>query len=245
MSSMILTIVIGLIVIFCAGMVQGLTSFGFGLLSLPILSLFMPLKLIVPVLIIFSLIINSMILFKIKEYVNLRRIVILIIFGIIGTPLGTYLLIILNENTLKLVIGILITISAIAMWKGYKIKVKNEKLSYIPVGFLSGILNGSVSLSGPPIILFLTNQGVEKQIFRANLTSYFLVLNIITIPTYLVSGIITKEVIKYSIYLLPGLILGVLLGIKLGNKVNEAIFKKLTLVLMIVMGILSIVSSLA
>ncbi|MTI66221.1 MAG: sulfite exporter TauE/SafE family protein [Firmicutes bacterium] len=234
----------GIVIILISGLIQGMTSFGFSLLALPLLGLILPIKIVVPILVIYSLVINAIIIYKIREDVHLGRIKYLIIAGIISTPLGTYLLLILNENTLKVVIGIIISISAISMLKGYKINIesKRENISYIPVGLISGILNGSVSLSGPPVILFLANQGVKKQIFRANLTSYFLILNIITIPTYFFGGLITKDVINHTIILFPALIIGVLLGIKLGNKVDEKIFKKLTLILVISMGILSIIS---
>ncbi|MTI46734.1 sulfite exporter TauE/SafE family protein [Sporosalibacterium faouarense] len=235
-------IIIGLIIIFLAGMIQGITSFGFSLLAVPLLGLFLPLQIVVPMLVIYSLFLNSIILFNVKNHVNLRKIAILVIAGIIGTPLGTYLLKALDENILKVSVGIIVTLSAVAFLRGFKIHVKNEKLSFIPVGFISGLLNGSVSLSGPPIILFLTNQGVEKQTFRANLTSYFWVLNLITIPTYIVSDLITKDVITYTSYLFPALIIGVLSGIKIGNKVDEGLFKKMTLVLIVFMGVLSIIS---
>lgn len=238
-----LIILIGFIIIFIAGMIQGITSFGFSLLAVPLLGLIIPLKLIVPILVIFSLIMNSMILYKIKEYVNLKKIALLILSAIIATPIGANILISVDENLLKIIVGVVVTISAIAFYFGYKVKLKNEKLAYIPVGVLSGLLNGSVSLSGPPVIIFLTNQGVGKQVFRSTLTAYFWILNIMTIFTFISKGIITKEVMKYSTYLLPALVLGVALGIKLGNKVKEETFEKLTVVLIIIMGILSIITS--
>lgn len=241
-GSTIIHIAIGLVVIFSAGLIQGITSFGFSLLAVPLLGIFLPLKVVVPILVIYSLIMNSIILYYIREHINIKKISILVIAGIVGTPFGTHLLTILDENMLKVMVGVIVTISAIINRYGYRVRVKNESLSYIPVGLVSGLLNGSVSLSGPPIIVFLTNQGVEKQVFRANLTSYFWILNIITIPTFFLSGLITKNVLSYTLYLFPGLIAGVLLGLKLGNKVNEGYFKRLTLGLVTFMGILSIVS---
>ncbi|WP_069650718.1 sulfite exporter TauE/SafE family protein [Caloranaerobacter ferrireducens] len=235
-------IIIGLIVIFSAGLIQGVTSFGFSLLTLPILGAFVPLKIIVPMMIIYSLIMNSMILYKIKGHVNIKKIYLLIISAVIATPIGANLLINLNENILKIIVGIIVSVSAISFYFGYKIKINNEKLAYIPVGILSGLLNGSVSLSGPPIILFLTNQGVSKQIFRATLTAYFWILNIMTIITFLYKRLITYEVLKFTVYLLPALIISVMIGIKLGNKVKEKMFKKITTILIILMGILSIIS---
>jgi len=242
-ENLLINIVLGALVIFLSAMTQGITSFGFSLIAVPLLGMLFPLKIIVPILVIYSLVLNSIILYHIKEFINFKRISMLVMAGIIGTPFGVYLLKILDESTLKLFIGIIITIAAIANFYGYKVKVKNEKLSHIPVGLVSGLLNGSVSLGGPPIVLFLTNQDVEKQIFRANLTLYFWILNITTIPSHFLGGLITREVIQYTAYLSPGLIIGTLLGIRLGNKIDENLFKKITLGLITCMGILSIIST--
>ncbi len=242
---MITNMILSLLIIFIAGTVQGLTSFGFSLISLPLLCMIIPLKTVVPILIIYSLIINSIIFYKIRYYVNLNRIKYLIIAGVVSTPIGTYVLLVIKGDVLSIVVGSIIIFTSLILWKGYKVNIKNEKLSFIIVGLFSGILNGSVSLSGPPIILFLTNQNAEKQIFRANLTSYFLILNIITVPTYLFAGLITKEVLRYSAFLFPGLIIGVLSGLAISNKINDNIFKKIILILVCIMGVLSVVSNLS
>jgi len=242
MTNEILIVIIGFVVILCAGIIQGATSFGFSLLALPILAAFIPLKVIVPMLVIYSLIMNSIIFYKIREYVELKRISMLIIAAVIATPIGANMLISLNESILQVIVGGIVTISALSFYFGYKLKIDNERIAYIPVGFLSGLLNGSVSLSGPPVILFLTNQGVEKQVFRATLTAYFWILNIMTIVTFLYKKLINTEVLKFTGYLLPALIIGVLIGIKLGNRVKEETFKKLTTILMVLMGLLSVVS---
>lgn len=240
----ILTIMLGFLVIFSAGLIQGATSFGFSLLALPLLGIILPLKVIVPMLVIFSLIMNSMILYKIRKYVNLKRISILTISAVIATPFGASLLNSIDEGILKVSIGIIVTITAIAFQFGFKFPVKNEKLAFIPIGLTSGVLNGSLSISGPPVILFLSNQNTDKQTFRSTLTAYFWILNLITIFIYVYNKMMTIEVIKYSGYLLPALVIGVLVGIKLGNLLKENTFKILTTILIISTGILSIITGL-
>ncbi|WP_353893938.1 sulfite exporter TauE/SafE family protein [Proteinivorax hydrogeniformans] len=237
MDSSVLQIVIGLLIIFLAAATQGIASFGFSIISLPLLGVFLPLQVVVPMLIIYSLVLNSMILQNLKEHIDFKRIWILVVAGVIGTPFGVYLLKVVDENTLKIAIGVILTISAVLNFYGIKVKVKREKLTQIPVGLISGLFNGSASIGGPPIIIFLTNQGVKKQIFRANLTLYFWLINIVTIPTYVVGGLITTEVIQYTLFLLPGLLLGTMVGINLGNKVDENLFAKLTLVMVMGMGL--------
>lgn len=238
-----MTIIFSLIIIFLSGLIQGITSFGFSLIAVPLLGLFLSLKIIVPLLIIFSFILNGIILYQLRSYINFKEIIILIIAAAIATPIGTNVLITIDESILKLLVGVIVLFSSIMFKFGLTVKIKNEKKAYFPVGFISGLLNGSVSLSGPPVILFLTNQKKNKQVFRATLTSFFFTLNIITIIVFMYNGLITPRVLKLSSVLLPGLIIGSLIGIKIGNHVKEKVFVNLTIVLIASMGILSIVSS--
>jgi len=242
MEAMSQQIFFGIMVIFMAAMTQGATSFGFSLIAIPLLGLMFPLQVAVPILMIYSLILNSVILYNIREHVQLKKIIVLVIFGMVGTPFGVYLLKVLEENTLKLLVGIIIVLVAGVNFSGYHFKVKNERAAFIPVGIASGLLNGSVSLGGPPIVLFLNNQKVKKQIFRGNLTLYFWIINLFSIPTYFFSGLITTEVLSYSVYLFPGLILGTLIGINIGNRVEEQLFKRISMSLIMGMGVLSILS---
>ena len=236
--------IVGLLAIFLAGATQGLTSFGFALVSVPIMIIFLSPKIVVPLIIMYSLLVNLVILFETRHWVDLKRIWRLIIAGIVGMPLGTYLLVVLDASVLKVLIGALIIPFAIAFLRGFKKQIKNEKLALAPVGFLSGFLMGSTTLAGPPVILFFVNQGVEKQIFRANLVAYFTVLTLATIPTYVIAGVITTEVISYAIRFLPAVILGAITGIKLSHKVDEKLFRNIALIIITIAGFLSIASGL-
>ena len=161
-----LTIIVGLAALLLAGLVQGLTGFGLALVSVSILINFLSPKLVVPTVVILSIFTNIIILFEARKWVDLRRIWPLMMAGIVGMPLGTYLLVVLDASILKVFIGAVIALFAIAFLMGFKKQIRNEKLAFAPVGFISGLLQGSTSLSGPPIILFFVNQGVEKQVFR-------------------------------------------------------------------------------
>lgn len=234
---------IAFLIIVCSAMIQGITSFGFSLLAVPLLSLILPLKLIVPVLVIFSLIMNIVIFSKIKGHINKLQISLLVLFGLSSIPIGINALKGIDENIIKLIVGIIIVISALSMNFGIKIKFKNQNLSYAITGFLSGILNGSSSLSGPPVILLLSNEGASKKNFRKTLSTYFLVLNLFTIPIFIYENMITSEVISYTLKLSPALLIGVFSGVMLGNKLPEKLFGKITLILIFVMGVLTIVSA--
>jgi len=227
-----------------AGFLQGITSFGFSLVALPLLAFILDIKLIVPVLIIYSLIINTTILIHLWRNIELKEIMWIVVTGIIFTPIGMSILLYIDSESLKMITGILIFIVAVLLFMNKKIVIKNERIEHLFTGALSGILNGSLSFSGPPLIIFLTNKGVEKQKFRASLTFYFWILNAVTIPIFILGGLITIEVWVFSLKYVVFLIIGVTIGIFLGNKLDEKIFKKFVIIILMVLGIFSCVSSL-
>ncbi len=237
-------IFIGLFIFLISATLQGLTGFGFSILAVPLITLFISPKTAVPILLIYSMIINIVVLYSARKAVNLKKIWILLAAGIITMPLGAHLLVIMDEGLLKIFIGSIILIFGTLLLIGFRKQFRNEKLTMLPVGMLSGLLGGSISISGPPIILFLSNQDVDKHAFRGNLAAYFFILNIFTIPVYYWNGLLTNEVWNYSLAFLPGLLVGVFAGNFLSHKIKDDHFKKLTLILLIIMGLLSIVSGL-
>ena len=244
MTDSLIIIIAGLLVIFLAGITQGLTGFGFALVSVPIMVILLSPKMVVPIVLMHAILINLIILIEARKWVDLKRIWPLMISGIVGIPIGTYLLIVLDVSVLKVFIGAVIIPFAIASFLGFKKQIKNEKLAFAPVGFISGLLSASTTLSGPPVILFFVNQGVEKQIFRANLVAYFTVLSSATVFAFVLGDIITKEVINYAIWFLPATIFGAITGIKLTHKVDEKLFRNIALIIVTIAGLLSIASGL-
>lgn len=114
----------------------------------------------------------------------------LIIAGIIGISIGTFLLISVEEETIKIFSGIVIIIFSIFQLIGFQKPVKNEKVASVIVGLISGILAGSIAISGPPVVLFLMNQNVIKNYFRVNIVIYFIVLGLIAILSMYISKIL-------------------------------------------------------
>ncbi|MBE0449862.1 MAG: sulfite exporter TauE/SafE family protein [Clostridia bacterium] len=235
-----MTIILTGIIILFSAMVQGATSFGFSLLALPLLGLFLNLKTIVPMLVFFSLIMNIIILMRLKMVPQIKSLLLMFVMAVLTTPIGVLLLKFTNEDTLKIFIGIVLILIAIAMKRGFKIHMKNQNKSYFIAGILSGLLNGSVSLSGPPIVVMLSNENKNRDYFRSSLTTYFLLLNIVTVFLYAGSGLITFQTFKDQLIVLPFLIIGTLVGTALGSRINEEKFKAIVLNLLVIMGIINL-----
>jgi uncharacterized protein len=235
-------ILFGSVVFFTSALLQGLSGFGFSILAIPLISFILIPKTSVPILLIYSIIINITVLASTRKALDLKKIWLLLLGAVIAIPFGTKLLIILPENIIRGFIGILILIFGTVLLSGLRIKFKRSKLIMLPIGFLSGILGASISISGPPIIIYFTSLETEKQEFRGNLAIYFFLLNLFTIPVYFMNGLFTGEVLRNTLIYLPALVAGVLTGNLISSKIKDSHFRLITLYLLLVMGITSIIS---
>jgi uncharacterized membrane protein YfcA len=234
------TILIPGLIIFFSALVQGATSFGFSLIALPLLGLVLDLKNIVPMLVLFSLFMNIIILIRLKRKPHIKALLMMFIVAVIFTPIGVQILKVMDESILKIFIGILLIVVAILLKRGYRVHIQNEKLTFLIAGVLSGIFNGSVSISGPPIVVMLSNNDTERDLFRISLTTYFLLLNIITVFLYFNGGLLSAGIIKSYLGLIPFLIGGTIAGTLLGSHIDEVKFKNVVLNLLVVMGIMNL-----
>ncbi len=238
------TLVFGMAAIVLGAVISGLTGFGFALVTVPLLIIVLPPKVVVPIVALLSISSHFVILGGTLRWIQIRRIALLSLAGVIGVQLGTYLLLILDAKTLKTLIGAVTSVSALAIMLGFKRTIRNERLASLPVGLASGILSGSTGMGGPPVVLFFSNQGVDKHVFRANLNLFFIVLTGAALPAQLLAGLLTHQVVTYAAWFLPALFLGTLLGMRLAHHVDEAAFRTITLVIITATGLSAIASGL-
>jgi uncharacterized membrane protein YfcA len=238
----IVHIAIANFIIFIGGLIQGTVGTGSSLFAVPLLVLLISPKVVVPVMIIECIFLNFYISYQCRNHINIKRILILLAAGFVGMIPGVRILAILPASYIKIFIGASIALTAVAYLVGFRRKMKDEKLASIPIGFVSGFMNGSISMSGPPIVLFFVNQEVDKGFFRGNLALYFLVLNILTVPVFFANGLITHDVFKWTLLLFPGIAAGTILGDKISNRVTEKNIKILALIIVLFAGLSSLIS---
>ena len=230
--------------IFIASMVNGLCGFGFALVSVPFMMLFLSPKTVIPLITLSSLALDAAILFEARRHVEWRKVGSLMVPGIAGMLIGVWLLNYLGIGSLKLYIGAIITLFALASLMGLRRDFENERAATVVAGFLAGLLGGSSSIPGPPIVLFFQNQKMAKETFRANLIAFLLSLYVVTIPMYVMNGLVTWELTRASLIFVVPVLLGAGVGIRLSYRIDEASFKKIVLVLVTLGGFMSILTGL-
>lgn len=219
-------------VVVIASLVKGITGFGFALVALPPLMIWYSPKEIIPVLLLCNLFASVLIILqkKDRQLIN-RQFKWLIIFGALFTIVGVIFLKYLPEHLLIVIVSIFLIILTALSILGVQYPIKITNRSYKIAGAFLGFLTGSISISGPPMALFLYSAKVDKQQFREIFSWFSIVTSIVALAGYVVLGILTIESLKMSLLFLPILFIGSFIGKKLNNLIPLIVFKKAILII--------------
>lgn len=219
-------------------------GFGFAMITLPLLTIVFLDKTAIPVVLFCTTFVSAAALIEARNHIKLKSVIVLFFAAMPGTLVGIYFLKIVEITTLQIIIGSLVIFCGIASLLGLRKKLNNQRLAFWSCGFASGMLNGSVAMAGPPLVLLFVNQGYSKMVYRANILAYFVLLGCVTMLLYFFGGIITPQAVRLSIVLSPGLVAGTIAGIFLAKKIDSMAFQKIALLIIIISGCTSLVSGL-
>ncbi|MCK7458735.1 sulfite exporter TauE/SafE family protein [Idiomarina aminovorans] len=231
------------LVFFFAALLQGVSGFGSGLLAVPILALWFPISVLTPALSVINIIVGGWIYWKNKEAARPSQWKWLIFSGVIASLVSGSLLLTVNEQFIKLILGFIILAVALILASGKQLPTAEHAPGHIAVGAGSGLLNGLMTLGGPPIVLFLANARIPKQQFRATLSLFFCCIAIANVANFSRQSIYAETHLYLILALLPCALIGAGIGHKLQHHVSEQRFRQLTLLLMVLSGLSVVIQS--
>ena len=233
------------LIILLAGFTQGFTGFGSALIMLPLLTLLAGVKTVVPLVILLGGCVNVILFFQVRRHVQWKRIHVLLMACVPGIFCGVYILKMMSTGFLELVIGLLLVVfPAWAMSRSAPVRGVPSWWA-LPAGFLSGVLGGSISTGGPPVIIFTALQPWGKLPIKSTLVGFFLVTSAATVTVQAAGGLMTREVVALFAAGLPALVAGVLGGAHLFGKVDSSSYRKVLNILLMLLGVVMVVKSLA
>ncbi len=223
--------------------IKGLSGFASALFAIPLLALFLDIKFVVPVFLLFDFISGIILTIQTRRFIDKRSGLLILSGLIIGTAVGTYLLVSFGNEALKRVFGVVVILFALKILISDNEGAKKQiSKIWAPVsGVVGGCTGAMFGLNGPPLVLYLTHQLRDKQVFRATLYGLFFVDACYRLILYSFNKLITIETIKFALCLTPFLLVGLLLGSKMHAKIKENTFKKIIALILVITGIFLII----
>jgi uncharacterized protein len=232
---------------FAGAAVQSATGFGFALVLSPALFAVMDPVEAVTALLVLGLALNLLVLFEggRPEHVDWRALVPMLVAAVPGLAIGAVALTELSKEVLQVAVGVAVIAAA-----GWQLRRRESHTHLAPAaawgaGFVSGALTTSISVSGPPLVLWLEARGVRPEEFRASLAASFLALNLAG-GIVLLSAEGTGAFDAGTVALLFVLVIaGYALGAVAFRRLDREKFFHIVLVLVALTGAASVVAGLA
>lgn len=127
---------------------------------------------------------------------------------ILGVPVGLLILTELPANPVRLLIGLIIVLSTLLLYRGARLPADPSRLLIGSVGLVSGITSGLASMGGPPVIVYLMAVGYPAHRVRATAIVYFMLSGCVTLVPMAVRGLVTRDTLMWAAASLPALFSG-------------------------------------
>ena len=229
-----------------AGFVQGLTGFAFALIAMSFWVWVLPPQLAAPLVVCASLWCHIISLSQEKAQTQLQFNLILpyVVAGLIGVPLGSYLLHMISADHFKLVLGLFLILWCPMMY--FKLRFpcieRAGQSADAVVGFLGGILGGLGGFCGALPSAWVMLKQLTKQQQRYILRNFNFAIQLFTLIAYLLQGTIERVHLPYLAILLISVSLPAMWGAKLFYKISEKRFNQIVLSLLFSSGIFLVLS---
>lgn len=195
-------------VIAFATIVQYRAGVGFGLLAAPLLALFAPE--LVPIPIIFlTLLTAAATMATVHGGIDWREVSWSVTGRLVGSIAGAAILVRLtDEKHFMIVFGLLIALAVAMSLAGLRFRFSNRLL--LVMGSISGLTATITSVGGPPMAIAYQDQPADHA--RPNMSAFFAIGCVAILAVLQLHGLIRRADVLHALLLAPGLLIGVALA---------------------------------
>jgi uncharacterized membrane protein YfcA len=212
-----------------AATVNGALGYGFSSLTVPVALLFLTNRVLNPALVPIEVVLNAYVLWVNRASIGVvwRRVMPIVIALAPGVVVGTLLVSMVNSDWLKFITYVTLLPLILLQAAGFRRPLQSERAAGYAFGGGLGILYSMTTISGPPLAVALSNQGLAKQEFRAALGVIRLAESTMTAVAYAYAGLYSASSMALIPQIIPSLAIGVPLGAKLIRHIRPETFRRI------------------
>jgi len=230
-------------VVLVASTAQTLVGFGFALVSVPVFVTVLEVKDTVVLETLLGLLSSAIVARHAWGHVPWRTVSWMSAGSIAGMPAGLAVLLFAPQDALRLGVGLITIVMAAALASGVRLGSSSVPRE-LGVGLVSGVLNTSTSMNGPPVVLYFQGIGYPTQSFRGGLAVFFVVAGGLTFAAFLATGVVTWFAVGLAAAGAPAVFAGSVAGHALLRRVDPELFRRLVFAMLIAAALSAIGSSL-
>ncbi|MEM7562243.1 MAG: sulfite exporter TauE/SafE family protein [Pseudomonadota bacterium] len=222
-------------VVLIAYLVRGICGFGSGLIAIPVLSLMLPLKIAVPLVVILDYLASAGQGMNQRQSIQWPEVTRLILPALFGVSAGLLIFHRVDAGLLARFLGGFVFLYALySLWGPSMPKI--SRWWAIPAAFCGGTIGTLFGTGGPFYVTYLKARQLDKTAFRATFACMFLLDGTARVTGYLGTEIVDFRLLSLLAVSLPLMILGMYLGGKIHSGVSAEIFTRAISLLLLASG---------
>ena len=212
-----------------AAIVNGALGYGFSSITVPLALLFLTNRVLNPALVPIEVALNAYVLWVNRDSLPAvwRRVLPMVIGLAPGVLIGTALVSYVNPGWLKFGTFLALLPLILIQAAGYRRPIQSERSVGFVFGGGVGVLYSVTTISGPPLAVMLSNQGLTKKDFRAALGFIRLAESSFTAIAYYYAGLYSMQSAALIPYILPSIVVGVPIGAYLIQRIRPETFRRI------------------
>jgi uncharacterized membrane protein YfcA len=224
-----------------AGMVRGFSGFGAAMVMTPAFSALYGPAIGISLCLLLEIAVAFPLLPRALKYVDWHRIGVLLLAAVVGAPIGNIVLTHVAPEPMRWTISLIVLVAVALLASGWRFRGKPRPATTLAAGGVSGFLNGLSGMAGPPIVFYYLAGRETAERVRANLTTYFIFVDLMTLAVFAGRDLIGWQTAVQALWLVPAVIAGGLLGQRLFPLASERFYRRLAFTLLVAVAIGSLI----
>lgn len=225
------------VAVLAGALVRGYTGFGASMFWVASLSLVYAPADVVPTVLVLEVLASLVLMPAVVGQVHWRSMSWMLGATVLTMPLGIALLSVLPAQPMRVVVAVTILLGTLALASGARLSTRPGPGTAMLAGSISGVVNGSTAIGGPPAVLLYFSGSTDHEVGRATLIAYFLGTDAIGFAMLAGAGLVDGAVLVHAAVFAPLALAGIGVGQWIFRRSQGRSFRAVVLA---VLGVLSV-----
>ena len=232
--------IIGLIAL-CAGILQGVTGFGAGIIMMMVLPIFFPLNQAAGISCAIAIVLSFSMFVRYRTHIHIKKVVWPAFLYVAVSSCSIIFSTMVDQDAMKKVFGIFLVILSV-YYLFFNKSQKKELGIVISVIFIaiSGACDGLFGIGGPLMVLFFLSRTESKEEYLGSIQGVFLVNLIYGTMMRMMNHILTPVHLPYIVTGMVCILTGLMFANKIVDRLDGEKIKKITYLVIGISGILNV-----
>ncbi len=229
-----------------AGFAQGLSGFAFGLVAMSFWAWVLDPQIAAALSVTGGLTGQIVAAFTVRRGFNWKMLAPFIAGGLLGIPIGVWLLPMLDIHIFKAILGtfLILWCPAMLLAKNFPKITLQSRLADGIVGLAGGVMGGIGGFTGTLPTLWCTLRGLDRDTQRSIIQNFNFALLIVIAITYAGTGLIRVDMWPFLLIVSPIVVITAFIGTRLYLGISPERFRQIVLGFLIISGISMLSSAL-